>query len=118
MQKPQQETGEDPLAKVTYHHGDGTSEVHDAEPGTSLMRAAVFNSVTGIIGECGGQMMCATCHVYLLTDTPGFGPMSVDETDILELAASPVDERSRLSCQLVVTSEINAAEVLIPDTQL
>ena len=106
------------LAKVTYHHGDGTSDVHDVEPGTSLMRGAVFNSVAGIIGECGGQMMCATCHVYLLDDSPDFEPMSEDETDVLELAAAPVDERSRLSCQLVVTAHINAAEVLIPDTQL
>jgi 2Fe-2S ferredoxin len=103
---------------VTYHHGDGTSEVHDVEPGTSLMRAAVFNSVAGIIGECGGQMMCATCHVYLLSDGTGFEPISDDETDILELAAALVDERSRLSCQLTVTDEVDAVEVLTPDTQL
>jgi 2Fe-2S ferredoxin len=106
------------LAKVKYLHGDGTSEVHDIEPGTSLMRGAVFNSVSGIIGECGGQMMCATCHVYLVGDSPGFEPMSDDEIDILELAAAPVDDRSRLSCQLTVTDGIDAVEVLIPDTQL
>jgi ferredoxin, 2Fe-2S len=106
------------LAKVKYQRGDGTSEVHDVEPGTSLMRAAVFNSVAGIIGECGGQMMCATCHVYLLSDSPGFEPISDDETDILELAAAPVDGRSRLSCQLTVTEEVDVVEVLIPDTQL
>lgn len=82
------------------------------------MRAAVYNSVAGIIGECGGQMMCATCHVYLLSDSPGFAPISADEGDILELAAAPVDDRSRLSCQLTVTDEIDAVEVLIPDTQL
>jgi 2Fe-2S ferredoxin len=106
------------LAKVKYQHGDGTSEVHDVEPGTSLMRAAVFNSVAGIIGECGGQMMCATCHVYLLSDGPGFEPISDDETDVLELAAAPVDDRSRLSCQLIVTDEVDVVEVLIPNTQL
>jgi 2Fe-2S ferredoxin len=106
------------VAKVKYQHGDGTSEVHDVQPGTSLMRAAVFNSVAGIIGECGGQMMCATCHVYLLSDSDGFEPISADESDILELAAAPVDDRSRLSCQLTVTEEVDAVEVLIPDAQL
>lgn len=106
------------MAKVKYQHGDGRSEVHDVEPGTSLMHAALFNSVAGIIGECGGQMMCATCHVYLLSDSPGFEPISVDEGDVLELAAAPVDGRSRLSCQLTVTEDVDAAEVLIPDAQL
>ena len=106
------------MAKVKYQHGDGTSEVHDVQPGTSLMRGAVYNSVAGIIGECGGQMMCATCHVYLLSDSPGFAPISVDENDILEMAAAPVDGRSRLSCQLVVTDEVDTVEVLIPDAQL
>ena len=106
------------MAKVKYQRGDGTSEVHDVPSGTSLMRAAVYNSVAGIIGECGGQMMCATCHVYLLSDSPGFAPMSADEGDVLELAAAPVDGRSRLSCQLTVIDEIDAVEVLIPDTQL
>ena len=106
------------MAKVKYQRGDGTSEVHDVPSGTSLMRGAVYNSVAGIIGECGGQMMCATCHVYLLSDSPGFAPMSADEGDVLELAAAPVDGRSRLSCQLTVIDEIDAVEVLIPDTQL
>ena len=103
---------------MKYQHGDGTSDVHDVESGTSVMRAAVFNSVAGIIGECGGQMMCATCHVYLLSDGPGFEPISDDETDVLELAAAPVDDRSRLSCQLTVTNDIDTVDVLIPDTQL
>jgi ferredoxin, 2Fe-2S len=106
------------LAKVKYQHGDGTSDVHDVAPGTSLMRGAVYNGVAGIIGECGGQMMCATCHVYLLSDSSALAPISADENDILEMAAAPVDGRSRLSCQLVVTDEIDAVEVLIPDTQL
>jgi ferredoxin, 2Fe-2S len=106
------------LAKVKYLHGDGSAEVHDVASGTSLMRAAVFNSVAGIIGECGGQMMCATCHVYLLTDSHRFEPMSDDESDILEFAAAPVDDRSRLSCQLTVTDDVDTVDVLIPDTQL
>ena len=103
---------------MRYQHGDGTSEVHDVQRGTSLMNAAVYHSVAGIIGECGGQMMCATCHVYLLSDSSGFAPISGDESDILELAAAPVDGRSRLSCQLVVTDEVDTVDVLIPDTQL
>jgi 2Fe-2S ferredoxin len=62
--------------------------------------------------------MCATCHVYLVSDDAGFDPISDDERDVLDLAAAPVDERSRLSCQLAITDQSNAAEVLTPETQL
>src|SRR5690606_38632861 len=87
------------MAKVTYRQPDGNVHVLDVEPGTSLMRAAVAAGLPGIVAECGGQLMCATCHVHVVDGGEGLPEMSDDERDMLELAAAPVDERSRLSCQ-------------------
>ena len=56
------------MPKVTYVHPDGAREVLDIPLGTSVMRAAILNGVDGIVAECGGEIMCATCHVYVEPD--------------------------------------------------
>ncbi len=92
------------MSKVVYRHADGTVTALDVEDGQSVMNAAVQHGVSGIIGECGGELMCATCHVYVLSPETG-GPASEDEDEMLEFAACPRRENSRLSCQLVVGSD-------------
>ena len=56
------------MPKVTYVHPNGAREVLDVPLGTSVMRAAIINGIDGIVAECGGEMMCATCHVYVEPD--------------------------------------------------
>ena len=56
------------MPKVTYVHPDGARETLEIPLGTSIMRAAIINGVDGIVAECGGEMMCATCHVYVEPD--------------------------------------------------
>ena len=51
------------MPKVIFHRDGGATDVVDADAGSNVMRAAVQNGVAGIVGECGGQAMCATCHV-------------------------------------------------------
>ena len=53
------------MARITYILHDGTERVVEAEPGMTVMEAAVKNSVPGIAAECGGACACATCHVYV-----------------------------------------------------
>ena len=53
------------MPKVVFITLDGAQRVVDANVGESVMAAAVRNGIEGIIGECGGQAMCATCHVYV-----------------------------------------------------
>lgn len=104
---------------ITYHHENGTTDVIDAVAGTSVMRAAVTNGVEGIIGECGGQAMCATCHVYVREEYLDRLPeMTDDEEEMLEVTASPRDEvRSRLGCQLKLTAALSEIAVDVPVTQ-
>lgn len=53
------------MPKVTYVATDGKITALDVPAGTSVMKAAVLHGVDGIVGECGGNLMCATCHVYV-----------------------------------------------------
>ena len=89
------------MTSVRYVQPDGSENELDVEPPMSVMRAAVTNGVPGIVGECGGQAMCATCHVYVEPEfADALPPMSDDEDEMLDSAASPRTESSRLSCQL------------------
>ena len=53
------------MPSITYVHPDGSGKLLDVPVGTSVMRGAILNGVDGIVAECGGEMMCATCHVYV-----------------------------------------------------
>ncbi|MEV7008848.1 2Fe-2S iron-sulfur cluster-binding protein [Streptosporangium sp. NPDC051022] len=108
------------MAKIVYRYGDGTRRVVERDTPASVMRAAVEAGVPGIVGECGGQTMCATCHVYVddgyVDRLPAVGD---DEEEMLECTAAPRDAaRSRLSCQIVVGAGLDEIEVDVPDTQI
>ncbi|MFT5889491.1 MAG: 2Fe-2S ferredoxin [Zhongshania sp.] len=104
-----------PLIIFESHHGD-TREVH-AEVGTSVMQAAVDNGIDGILGECGGCCSCATCHCYV--DDAWVDKITAPESievDMLECVLEP-KENSRLSCQIVVTEEMDGAIIAMPKSQ-
>jgi ferredoxin, 2Fe-2S len=107
------------MPSITYVHTDGSREVLDVPVGTSIMRAAILNSVDGIVAECGGEMMCATCHVYVEEAQLPLTPVqSDDEKAMLEFTASERKPNSRLSCQLVVTPEMDGLVVYLPESQV
>src|SRR5579862_7417146 len=96
------------MPHVTYIDKQGKQTTLDIAVGTSVMQAAVFNGIDGIVAECGGSCMCATCHVYVADDMLGLiPPMEADEDAMLDGAASPRLPNSRLSCQLIVTPQMD-----------
>jgi ferredoxin len=107
------------MVKVIYVDTDGTETNLDVAAGTSLMQAAVSNGLDGVIGECGGSAMCATCHVYVdnafLDKLPACDEM---EEEMLECTSSERRSNSRLSCQIEARPEIEGIRVLFPDTQI
>jgi 2Fe-2S ferredoxin len=106
------------MPRVRYISHDGKETALDIEVGTSVMQAAVFNGVDGIVAECGGSCMCATCHVYVREDQLGLcPPLETDEEAMLEGTASPRLLNSRLSCQLVVSEQMDGLVVTLPETQ-
>jgi 2Fe-2S ferredoxin len=107
------------MPKVTYVGGDGALTTLDVPVGTSVMKAAVLNGVDGIVGECGGNLMCATCHVYVDAEWAGrSGGREEVEEEMLEEAAAPVKAESRLSCQLVASQDLDGLVVHLPERQV
>lgn len=106
------------MVKVIFVSADGDRREVEAVEGQSLMRAAKANAVAGIVAECGGACMCATCHVRFDDEwLPKTGAKTVSELETLPYAID-VDENSRLSCQIKVTADMEGLVVLIPATQV
>jgi len=106
------------MPEVVFVHPDGRRERHDAQEGESIMRVATSNLVDGIIGECGGDLSCATCHVYVDESWIHRLPeRSIDEEEMLEAAAEEPTERSRLSCQISCTADLDGITVYLPEVQ-
>ena len=102
------------MVMVRFVARDGA--VHDvaASEGHSAMHAAVGAGVAGIIGECGGVMSCATCHVHVADAWREIvGPPSVHERATLDFAED-VTEASRLVCQIALSNELDGLTLTVP----
>lgn len=107
------------MVKVTFVMADGARQTVEADPGASVMMTALGNDLEGIIGECGGSMMCATCHCYVDPEwIPVAGTRTEGEDEMLEAAASEVRPGSRLGCQIVLTEAMDGLVVHLPESQL
>ena len=105
------------MPKIKYIDHEGNSNTIEVENGLSVMEGAIQNNVPGIDADCGGGMACATCHVYVQDDWYDKLSSKEDgEEDMLDMAFEP-KTNSRLSCQIVVSDEIDGLEVNIPSKQ-
>lgn len=65
-------------------------------------------------GTCEGQMACSTCHVIVAPDWfERLDPATEEEEDMLDLAAGAC-RTSRLSCQIVLSADLDGLEVRVP----
>ncbi|WP_374347532.1 2Fe-2S iron-sulfur cluster-binding protein [Phenylobacterium sp.] len=105
------------MPKIIYHTFDGAVRTVDAPDGTSVMEAAVRNSVPGIDGDCGGACACATCHVYVPEAwLARLEPQSDMEQSMLEFAEN-VRPDSRLGCQIKMSASLDGLELFLPESQ-
>lgn len=106
------------MASIIFKLNDGTRRTVETKVGSTVMETAIRNNVRGIAGECGGSCSCATCHVYVEEQYLPLLPVpDAMESDLLEEVASERKAGSRLSCQLIVTSELDGLTVQIPEMQ-
>ena len=106
------------MPKVVYVSALGDATMVVGQVGESVMAAAVRNGVPGIIGECGGNNSCATCHVWVRDEfTDLVGRPGDLEDDLLDLGVSERRDSSRLSCQIVLTDALDGLTVDVPAEQ-
>jgi len=104
---------------ITYVQPDGARHSIAAASGASVMLTALANGIPGIVAECGGAAMCATCHVYLDEASQAVvAPVKEVENEMLDSAASGRRDNSRLSCQLVLEPGVEEIVVHIPSHQV
>jgi 2Fe-2S ferredoxin len=105
------------VPKITFIEFDGTAHEIDVPAGGSVMEAAVSNNVPGIDADCGGACACATCHVFVNEAWMGqVGERGEMEQSMLDFAEN-VRATSRLSCQIVLTDELDGLVVDMPEAQ-
>jgi ferredoxin, 2Fe-2S len=107
------------VPKVIYVGLNGQEYDVDVPDGESVMAAAVKNGVPGIIGECGGNASCATCHVWVRDEYVALvGQPNPTEEDLLEMGVSDRREGSRLSCQIKMNDELDGLTVDIAPQEM
>jgi 2Fe-2S ferredoxin len=106
------------MPTIHFVEPDGTRKTMNAPSGISLMHFITQNGVKGVVAECGGSAMCATCHVYIADDQLGLLPeMDYVENEMLGSTRAERKPNSRLSCQIELTDDMNGLTVLLPERQ-
>ena len=105
------------MSKITYIESSGKSHTVDVKNGLTVMEGAIQNDIPGIDADCGGGMSCATCHVYVKENWFDKMPKKEDgEDDMLDMAFEP-NKFSRLSCQIIVSDDLEGLVVNVPAKQ-
>ena len=104
------------MTKIIYKDFEENSKTIEVENGLSVMEGAIQNDITGIDADCGGAMACATCHVYVEKWFGKLPKAEEAEVDMIDMAHNP-KKNSRLSCQLIVTDELEGLVVTTPEKQ-
>ena len=105
------------MPKITYKDFRGDTKTIEVKNGLTVMEGAIQNEIPGIDADCGGSMACATCHIYVDEKWLNKIPKAEEaEEDMIDMAFEP-KKNSRLSCQLIVSDELEGLEVNIPSKQ-
>ena len=105
------------MPKITFNDFQGNSKTIEVDNGLSVMEGAIQKDIPGIDADCGGAMACATCHVYVEDKWVDKIPKPEDaENDMIDMAFEP-KKNSRLSCQIIVSDELDGLEVTTPEKQ-
>ena len=106
------------MPSITFVHSGGRAQRIEAGNGESAMQAATRHDISGILAECGGNAMCATCHVYVDEDWLARLPAMGGDEDALLDGAAERRTNSRLSCQIKFAADLDGLVLSLPDRQL
>ncbi len=101
--------------KATWILASGQQISAEVKAGQNLMEAAVANNIPLVIGECGGSLSCATCHVVVDGAWAArAGDVGKFEDAMLDVAEAERQPTSRLSCQIRMTPEVDGIILHVP----
>jgi len=97
---------------IVTDRGGATEEI-EIRPNITLMQTITDAGISDLLALCGGVCSCATCHVYVDDSfVSKLTPMSDDEDCLLD-GSSHRQQRSRLSCQIRMSPELDGLRVTI-----
>ena len=106
------------MTEIIFISASGAAQSVQAAPGTSLMQAATTHGIDGIVAECGGSAMCATCHVYVDEVWQDRLPAPLpNELEMLECTVAERRPNSPLSCQIRITPALDGLVLRLPEVQ-
>ena len=106
------------MPSIIFKLPDGSEREILVDPEANVMRTALAAGIPGIVAECGGAAMCATCHVYVAPESmDGLPPLGDVENEMLDCAAGERRAESRLSCQLFMPASRESITVRLPASQ-
>ncbi len=92
--------------KIKYIDKKGNHKLINANKGLSLLEVSKNNNIN-LEGSCGGEMLCSTCHVYILSNhLSKLKKKTQEEKEILALTEN-LKKNSRLACQIRITNKLN-----------
>jgi ferredoxin, 2Fe-2S len=102
---------------ITYIQHDGVRREIDLPNGDSVMEGAVNNMIPGIDADCGGQCICATCHVLVEPSwLEKLSPASEKEREMINFV-EVAKSNSRLACQIKMNDDLEGLVVYMPEGQ-
>ena len=105
------------MPKITYVEHSGEKRTINVDKGLTVMEGAIQNEIPGIDADCGGGMACATCHVYVKEEWLNKLPKAEEaEQDMIDMTSYP-KSNSRLSCQIIVSEDLDGLTVQTPEKQ-
>lgn len=98
------------IVKITVTDRENNPHVLDAptDMGLSIMELCKAYELP-VEGTCGGMALCASCHVYVLSDHQLSEPTD-DELAMLD-SAFFVQANSRLGCQIKIKEDLDGLEL-------
>ena len=93
------------MVKINFLDNNNKLKEIEANDGSSLLEVSKKNSIN-LEGSCGGEMLCSTCHVYILSNHINkLKKQTHEEKEILALTKN-LKKNSRLACQIKITNKL------------
>lgn len=105
------------MITLTFVQPDDSRTHIEAPLGANLMEVAMANGIDGILADCGGNLVCGTCHVIVDERFQAVLPAQSEmERDMLECVPDP-QPNTRLCCQITLQAAHDGLELRVPLAQ-